>query len=471
MAGRNIGVNLFTKATWATSHGYGNSIFYAIWLGYTIGLAGIWIQMFWCLGICLYALIVGKLIHHTENYTLHGFLGSLFGMKTRYIASAVSLIGLFVCIGFEISFASGFFSQILGFSNLRIPTIIVFAIFIAAFCSIGGFTANARTDGWSNWLATSSVILLIFIIYIKFKNTETLNTILSKQSISNSFKAPDDNWFLIGLLFFGLYQFIDMTNWQTVSANSLKEDRKSIRSMQFALLKSAGLISLFPILTGTVVGYLFKAISSELVNQDTFIFDMIKGSLFDNSIGMIIALAFITFAFMASSLSATNSWLLASAQTISWDIFDYNKFKKADFKVSKMNDETQEKLTNNSKNILMIVGVVTSLGIYLISLKWAEVFNLQFVMFGAGLSMIPSLFYGLIFPNTRNKVISMFAFLSIASGLSYALWNFIESVRLVTPNSVYKIPPITLAISLAVFLLGILVSLICKTEFFKKQSN
>lgn len=80
-AGRNIGIPLFMQTTWGSSFAFGNSIFYALWLGYTMGLSALWLQALWGLGMTAYAWLLPRLIPHTENHTLHGFLG--FRRATR----------------------------------------------------------------------------------------------------------------------------------------------------------------------------------------------------------------------------------------------------------------------------------------------------------------------------------------------------------------------------------------------------
>jgi sodium/proline symporter len=453
LAGRNIGINLFEHTTWATSNGSANGIWYAIWLGYTIGLAGIWLQSFWVIGIFLYSYLIPKIVPHSEKYTLHGFLGAYFGKGARLVASFVSLTGLFVCLGFEISYVSGFYTQVLGINKeLIVPVIFAFSIFISVFCTIGGFSANAKTDKISNILATLSLFIIFFILlYYKYSHNIEIKDASIKPLAENPWS------FYWGVIFFGLYQFVDMTNWQTVSANSLKDDAESVKAMQKKIRKAGVEIFFFPIVLGTIAGFMLKSITAN-ISQETILSEIAKNYLPVGDIISIILLSIICFSFVAASLSATDSWLLASSQTISWDLTDYKLFNKNTFDISKLEDEDHQVVLRKAKMLLIIIGVVVTGFIYWVSTRWNQVFALQFVMFGAGLSMIPALIYGLFYCKDENvnPKIKKFAFASITIGFLTSIGIFGYSIFINDPNIVNHIPYVTLAISTLILLVGIL---------------
>jgi len=457
LAGRNIGINLFEHTTWATSYGSQNGIWYAVWLGYSLGLAGIWLQSFWILGIIGYSALIPYIVKHSEKYTLHGFLGAYFGKTARLVASFVSLTGLFVCIGFEVYYLSDFFQQVSGLSKeLIVPIIIGISIFFSVFCTIGGFSANAKTDKITNILATLSLcILLIVLLYYKYQH----NIKIDAKDITIMPLAENPKSFYWGIVFFGLYQLVDMTNWQTVSANSLKDDKKSIKKMQKHIRKAAINIFIFPITIGTVIGFLIRSFTAS-ITQDK-IMGVMSTNYFPNAdIISIFILAIITFSFVVASLSATDSWLLASSQTISWDIIDYKIFNKKNFSTEGLTEQEHSSILRKARLLLILIGVIVTLIIYWISLRWNQVFALQFVMFGAGLSMIPALVYGLIYCKSENvkKRMKLFSTMSIISGFLLAILTFLYSIYINDPNIVNHIPYVTLIVSTVTLFMGLLLT-------------
>jgi Na+/proline symporter len=74
LGGRNIGLPLFTQTTWGNSFAFGNSIFYAVWLGYTLGLSALWLQALWAVDMICYALLLPQLIKPHGEVHLAWFL-------------------------------------------------------------------------------------------------------------------------------------------------------------------------------------------------------------------------------------------------------------------------------------------------------------------------------------------------------------------------------------------------------------
>ena len=462
VAGRNIGAPLFTQTTWGTSFAFGNSIFYAVWLGYSVGLSALWIQALWAVGMGFYAFILPKLIVFTENYTLHGFLGSLYGGWCRVVASIVSVIGLIICLGFEVSFSAQYFAQVIHLENLEWLVVILCAVFVAAFCSIGGFKANTVTDKFSNSFVFG---VLVFLVILILSNNSQLRNSLSIETIKNSltdFSAANPIY-LTGLAFFSMFNIIDMSNWQNVSANSLNADlspasKEQRQKMKYAMLKASGLFLAAPVVIGTFLGFFIKILGQGTEDQSVFMSKIIFSILPGASIISVIMLGIVTFGFMASSLAGSDSWLLASIQTISWDLLDYKKFKQANFRVSSFSNALHEFITNRARLLLMIIGVIGASAVYYISKNiWHDIFSLQFVIFGGGLSMIPSFIYGVFIGNPKkSKIISAFALMSIIFGYGSALSLFVISLIKSDSHLVEGLPILTLGVSLLFFLIGLL---------------
>lgn len=461
VAGRNIGLPLFTQTTWGSSFAFGNSIFYAIWLGYTIGLSALWIQALWAVGMICYALLLPRLIKFTENYTLHGFLGSLYGPWCRITASLVSVIGLLILLGFEVSFVAQYFAQVTNLQRLEWLVVLATATFIATFCSIGGFKANTVTDRITNFIALGAMLgLLVLMIN---KNGSQLAIGFSSSALWDSATdfSSQNVIFLSGLAFFALFNIVDMSNWQNVSANSLNVDlspasKEQRKRMRWAMFKAAGLFLFAPVLTGTLLGYMLRVLKQGTEDQPAFMSKMVLDLLPVNSLFAAVILSLITFAFMASSLSGTDSWLLASTQTLSWDVIDYKKFEAMGFRVSQFNQRLHEVITRHARLILMLIGIGGASIIYYISkYVWDQVFALQFVIFGGGLAMLPSLLFGIFVGNpSKSRILSVSAWLSIVAGYGSAFGLFIYSLIKKNADLVSPLPLIALGVSGFIFLVG-----------------
>ena len=457
VAGRNIGVPLFAQTSWGSSFAFGNSIFYAAWLGYTMGLSALWLQGLWAIGMCCYALLLPRLIPFTGNYTLHGFLGSQYGRWCRWIASVVSVIGLTILLGFEVSFAAQYFTRITGLIHFEWIVVVVAATFFATFCSIGGFKANSITDRISNYLGASTLILLIVVLSIK--NRGPISAAISSADMKASLfdfssAAP---LFVAGLAFFSLFNIVDMTNWQTVSANSLNSEHGpdamvKRRSMRNAMFLAAALFIIAPVLTGTWLGFLLRILKTGTDDQASFMYVLVRQVFDSGTVGGVLMIALITFAFMASSLAGIDSWILASTQTLSWDIVEYERFKSVEFQATRFDNATHEAITKRARLILYCVGIGGTVLVYAVSKIWNNIFALQFIIFGGGLSMLPALLWGLFRGNRAgSRILSVGAVTSIGAGYVSAVLLFVISVLNKTPAMVDPLPLISLGVASAVF--------------------
>lgn len=468
-AGRNIGIPLFTQTTWGSSFAFGNSIFYGLWLGYSMGLSALWLQVLWAVGMAVYAWILPRLIPYTENHTLHGFLGSQYGNRCRVVASVVSVTGLIILLGFELSFAAQYFAQVTGVTNLEWLIVLVAAVFFATFCSIGGFQANSRTDRLSNHFALAALVMLIVVTVAR--NWTALGPAFTSSALSTSLSnmSSQSGLAITGIAFFALFNIVDMTNWQTVSANSLtagstSAGRSQQRQMQRAMLRAAGLFLIAPVLTATTLGYMVKHLGLGTNDQAQFMSHFVSGLLDDQGIAGALLLALVSFAFVASSLSGVDSWMLATAQTISWDLIDYDTFKERGFNVARFDDATHERVTRRARIALLIIGIGGACGVYIVSkFVWNRVFELQFVIFGGGLAMLPAIAYALFRGSgSASTVTSTAAFYSIVGGYGSAIALFITSLLTKDSRLVEPLPVVSLIVATVILGIGLLLRLVTR---------
>lgn len=223
------------------------------------------------------------------------------------------------------------------------------------------------------------------------------------------------------------------------------------------MFRAAGLFLFAPVLTGTLLGYMLRVLKQGTEDQSIFMSKMVLDLLPMGSLFAVAILAAITFAFMASSLSGTDSWLLASTQTLSWDLIDYKKFKATGFKVSEFDQPSHETITNRARLILILIGIGGASIIYYISkYVWDQVFALQFVIFGGGLAMLPSLLFGIFIGNpSKSRILSISAVTSIVAGYGSALVLFGYSLYKKSPNMVEPLPLVALGVAVITFLVGL----------------
>jgi Na+/proline symporter len=473
LAGRNIGIPLFEHTTWGTGFALGNGIFYFIWLGYTWGLSAIWVQVPYCLGFVGLAVILPKIVVQTEKYTLHGFLGSFFGRKTRFMASVASMTGFLLNIGFEIVFAATVLSGLFGSKHLDLAITLVMAIFVAAYCNIGGYRANAQTDRWQNWFGVGALLALVFLFLLTAAKWNVSSEAIYLPTILNSLFdfSKTSLPFVLGLFTLSfLYPFVDMTNWQNVAANSLLppepgEQRKRIRDMRIALLKASAWVFFFPGVFGVILGYLMQGVpsleQSEILTK--LIAGLIPGGTLAYGLVYAIILGVLMVGLLGTTLSTVDSWLIASSQTLSWDVIDFKLLDKAKFDVTRIPDSVHERITTRSRNILFLLAPIASV-IFYVSYKGIgeRIIEFQFVIYGAVISLFPLLISSLYLLRDedkmvyqKNRILLWSAFLSIAIGYLSAIGVFILSF-IIEGLDVYTWAPIaSLAAALTSLVVGI----------------
>jgi hypothetical protein len=463
LAGRNIGKKLFTISTWGNSLGFGNSMFVALWAGYSWGLAGIWIQGIWALGMILYGRLIPYILKHTNSYTLHGYLGATYGVPVKNITAFVSLTGLLVCIGFELTFFGEFFSAILGKPESSAISVLLFGFIVATFCTIGGYAGNVALDRIC--IRAACIAMGLFLAALMYYHPGGWNVFLQKDAggMVKEFIVPHISIYeFTGFAVFTLFQLIDMTNWQTVSANSLPDKEEEypqhVNGMRRAIKFSAIAFMFFPAIAGTLIGYYFHNINPDSTQQNLML-GSVTASLPGEGWTRTILLSLLLFGFLSSSLACTNSWLLASVQTLSWDLFDFKTLKSVNFKVSMLSDEIHTKVINRAKVMIYVVGAGGTAVIYYIYKNWDQIFSLQFMMFGAGLSMLPAFIYGVVIKKTdklQSPAINRFGLASIALGFATAVGIFVYAFLTKNSDLSGLIPPAVLIVSSLVFSLGLI---------------
>ncbi len=304
----------------STSFGL-NAIFYAAWLGYSIGIWALLIQLAWSIS---FFLLIPKSKYFSKVNSLHDLLGQKFDNKTKLIASICSLIGLNYLIAWEVSIDKSVIAPLL--PNTSLPPeifagmIIGFFVIVAIFYTINfGIKGNANADKFLNALK-----MVIFIAICSIAIYEFLK--LPREMIISSVFPPISKivinlgiiGFMTNILFNLSWQFVDNSSWQSIISGSKSKSNASAIN-----LKQSGIIIFFTVnLFATILGITLAHFSN-----------LTPDSLFSATAGIIpqfesiVSLGIIMLS-IASMMSLADGMILTSALTINVDLFKYFKFAK-----------------------------------------------------------------------------------------------------------------------------------------------
>jgi hypothetical protein len=479
VGGRNIGAPLAAQTFWGSSFSFANGIIYFAALGYAFGLSVIWFQIPWVAGISILAWRLPQLIKITQTYTLHGFLGSLYGPKVRLIASVVTIVGFMGIFAYEIAIATEVVATALQLSTALLLVIFLVGIYVAAHADVGGYAGAARTDRVQNLLGMVVVVLAIYFI-IALPGNSVNRTNLKLDNIIASFlniaSVPWPVWF--GALCFTLtINLVDMSHWQSIAANSKVEKPEELRAFRLAIIKSGLWMMVFPAATGAFIGYAWKGVQG--VNEATLLPATLAG--FPGGSGDLsgFVAGFLILGFLAVGFSTASGYLLASVQTASWDALHYSKLfvpgRKAEAELSEYD---QESIVLQARLVLYILAIVSIAAFMLARHAVGDdrFLPLQFVLGAILVSLFPATAYALYLEShskDATPATSWLMLLSILFGFFAGLCVYFQNLIFATDlNSVFQWAPVaSLSCSLAIAGLAILVNKPTKLNSDSTASN
>jgi len=406
LAGRNIGAPLTEHVYWGTSFSLANGLYYFSFLGYYYGLSAIWFQLPWAASVWFLAWQLPQIIKETGRFTIHGFLGDLYGQRIRTLASIVTLTGFLGFFAFEINISLEILGRVVGIEGIVIPLTFIFAIYSAAYCDIGGFAGTARTDYYQNILG---VVAVSFIMYCLFRvphsqiPVENLTLTRMSMSLFDFGTFPTITIFAI-LCYASTYNIVDMSNWQAIAANSAAKPEQ-IRSLRIAMVKSTFWMILLPATVGTLFGYVWREV--EIGEYERI--SMLVQQVFPDAsyIGGLI-LGTVILGLAATAMSTTDSYLIASCQTMSWDIRDKQTINQS-VNADDIDEEKQYSIIRSSRRRLYWMAII-SVSVFLLLrylLGDQTAFVAQFVLAGLVVSLAPSTLLGLYFRHINYKPIGL----------------------------------------------------------------
>ena len=484
VAGQTLPTDLAGEVYWGNSLALGNGIAFFATLTLFWGPAALWVQVPWVIGMFFLGRVAPLIGQATQRHTLHGFLGKQLGFGARSVTSLVTTFGFVLNMGFEVMIGALLIGYLLGSTEIVWPAIIITALFFAAYCNIGGYRANAVTDKIQNRLGVLVVTALVLYYWvgpsmgigsdqISQGRAEFVTSIFDFSSVPI--------WTFGGMCLYAFFvQFVDMSNWQNISATRLSGANWEVnlrRDFKWAAVKSL-------IIPGILCVALAAPLAGQNLSDEVVVGELLKGALPTDGIiaGILWGLAMV--ALLGAMQSTADSFLMASTQTLSWDIFDRKRVEAVldvyddseiqsgssdqtlpiwDNKTESAENElekTEYSITRFSRLALFPIALVGSLGLYGIKEFLTDnIIQLMFLIFGSQLALLPATATALWSLRKKRALKSVAKILLVFSIVA----GFITSVSTIAfnpsiPGIVDYAPYFALGVSGAIWLFGFVLS-------------
>lgn len=372
-SGRNTGFTRLSGTYIATSLALANAIFYFLWLGYNVGLSGLWIQLAWCLGFGILWYYLPILLRETNANTLHGYLEKKYGKVTAKIAATISFVGIGLNFGYEVLVGSTIFSA--GWPEINMIILVAAACItfgMVICCRLGGFSTVIRTDTFQWLIAALALLICLYVVATKATSQIGLvNFIKSNPSLfSMSLTSALAGLGLLGLLSnlaFSLpWQIVDVSSWQKISSC----DPSKLNKLKYGVLFSGLLIFFVPGIITLFIGIFLRGITDSDAN--------LMGSLLLVISESPILLFFVLVGFLSALISTADTFLVGAVQTLIIDIFSHK-------------NELSNKNVLQAKKFLPYVG---TLFLLIVSVYWLlgnynsdSLFQMVYIVYSMQLSL------------------------------------------------------------------------------------
>lgn len=413
LAGGSLGRVSVLSLLMSSSFGL-NSLFYAAWLGYSIGIWALLVQAAWSVSFFLLAKYAGRIRSHKS---MHHLLGSDFGPVTRVVAGLCSLIGMMYLIGWEVEITRLTFDNVLGAdavaSDNRAATIsgVIAAGTVAAcllYTVLGGLRGNALADKALNMAKLLCVLAIIFVLCIVANS--------SPEFSLASALFPSRNALMINMGLFGFatnivfnlaWQFVDASSWQSIIAGRQAQENDARKN----LIASGLAIFVIPGIIGTVLGVVAHGFSD--VTGDNII---ARASLVATSISPIMAIV-AAIMIVACVMSLLDGMFLACAFTLVVDIV----YPKRSLESLEDTPLRAEFILVWTRVALVAIALVSALGVHwLMELLQVSVFQFVYVVIITQLGLLGPILIGLKGSRVPRVSMSIAIVLAVTVGFACA---------------------------------------------------
>ena len=424
LAGQTMPTRLAGQVYWGNSLALGNGIVFFSSLAVFWGPAALWVQVPWCIGMIFLGRIAPLIGRATEKDTLHGFLAKYIGSKARYIASIVTSFGFILNLGFEVMVGATIIVLLTGRADLMWVLLILLSLFFAAYCNIGGYRANAQTDKIQNYLGLMVIIGLTTAAWFILPPQDSSGAMLTDffGSLFNFNEVPI--WPFISMCTYAFFvQFVDMSNWQNISATRLSGSNWDIdikRDFKWAAISSF----FVPGLLCVMLAYPFLGFGT---SDEQFLVDILKYLLPIDQWYSGVLWGFVLFTLFGTMQSTADSFLMASSQTLSWDMIEHQEIKKAieghssdqtlekEVEPENIHEHPEYRITFKSRARMFPVAIAGGCVLYGLSLLSDNIIQLMFLIFGSQLALLPAVIVCLYAQEKKKKLSPFLANCSLLS--------------------------------------------------------
>lgn len=394
----------------STSFG-ANSILYAVWLGYLMGMWAMLIHFAWCMSFCLLSYFSKYIYKYTS---IQDFISCHFGSATKKISAICSIVGLLYFTGWEISIAkSGLesFTASLSFGKSWIWSLLLISMICIAliYSVIGGQRANGYINLVMNRIKMILLLVIVIGVFITLKNSQfSANTLM--PSFSNAVKSLGFTGLITNILLNLSWQFVDNSSWQIISFGKATETDNTKRS----LMKSGSKI-FFIYAAETFLGASLRGIGG--LDSDNVMSGILN--IVGNN-GNLLFVFCVIILLMFSMMSLIDGMSLSVAQTVMVDLNFGKSLKKSN---QKFNLQT-------SRVITLFLGILAAWGIqFILTGVGKSIFDFVYVFTVVQLSLIGPILIGLIFQPKYVPKMWISIVLSVAIGFSL---NILSSICNIT---------------------------------------
>jgi hypothetical protein len=297
------GIHLFLSTSFSL-----NGVLYFMWLGYSIGIAASIIQLLWCISFILLARYTKRIEKLSEHGTMHGVIGSAYGLSAEKWAAIASLIGFVLQIGWELIIGATIFMTALPQSSwVQGALIVVLAVVAGLYTMFGGLRGNARANELQNYL--SIIVLFGLLGWLFFHAPSGSAMAWDSGSWGRLVTSLGVGGLITNAVFSLVWQFVDMSAWQNVVATTKGGEGATKKT----LYGSAVAVFIFPGLIATMLGMYLRGMSD--LTSDNILTTLLQ--MFSTHP---IALLVVGAGLAAAMLSTVDGFLLSSAQAVVWDL-------------------------------------------------------------------------------------------------------------------------------------------------------
>ena len=430
-AGRNIGAVPVSGTYIATSLALANAVFYFLWLGYTAGLVGIWIQVAWCLGFVVLFVFAPRILRRSGHLTFHDFIASHYGRNVAVFAATISFLGLSLNFGYEVLIGSTIASET-GATGIA-PVLIVAALvttLVVIYCVVGGFAAVIRTDMWQWALATAALLVCFFVLM-----TNVVNEIGWREFVITNPNHFDFFSFqgvaaigggvaLISNLLFSLpWQVCDMTSWQKLSAS----DERQPNAVRLGILASGVFLIAVPGFLVLMLGILLRNVAgAEMSLLGAMVAEVAL-------LGGVVTL-FVLVGLFAAQVSSADTFLIGASQALVIDLIARNRggVPMSPYESDKsVPINIDDKYVIIAKRLIPLIAIasvtlVFSLWYFLLGRDTDGLFNVVYVVYSMQLALAVAVLIALLSRSPINR--PSVGWLSIGLGVGANLLILVSSI-------------------------------------------